>query len=64
MLTRAARILGPHRSLQGDLARRRLATLRRLGREITELERRFRTLVRPRRRPSPTLLASDRWGRP
>ena len=46
MLARAARILGPHRSLQGELARRRLATLRRLDAEITDLERRSRALVK------------------
>jgi transposase len=45
-LAMVARILGPHRGLQGELARRRLAALRRLDAEIAGLERRIRALVK------------------
>lgn len=45
-LAAARRLLRGERSLQGELARRRLAALGRLDREITECERRLRELLR------------------
>jgi transposase len=45
-LAAAGRLLRGERSLQGELARRRLAALRRLDAEIAQAERRLRELVR------------------